>query len=118
MASPIKARCAHVAMVLHGNRILSVGMNVKRTHPFAKRVKTDRPQPTQCAELNCLLKMGYNNRDKVPDFSSYTLIVLRIKDGQTSLSRPCASCQAILKQIKMKRVLYSIEGDRLIEFEE
>lgn len=90
-------------------------MNQHRTHPIAKLVKIDRPQPTKCAELNCLLNFGYNNRDKKPDFTRYTLVVLRIKDGMTSLSKPCISCQILLKQVMPKKILYSIEGEQLVE---
>lgn len=108
-------RTKHVAFLLRGNKIISVGVNSNRSHPLAKRLKAPRFTESQCAELNVCLKIGLNHRDSLPDFSLLTMIVVRVrKCGKLGMSKPCIGCQHLIRQCGFKDVYYSNENGELV----
>lgn len=98
------------AVLVKGNRILSVGINqTEKTHPEQKeRVgRTGRIVSSKKihAELDALIGADYANIR-----GSTIYVVRRKKNMDFGLARPCASCEALLKSYGIKKVVYSINA--------
>jgi len=107
-------RNKHVALIVKGNRILSVGVNSERSHPLAKRLKLTKESESQCAELNACLKLGLTHKEELPDFSGLTIIVVRVsKSGTLIMSKPCVGCQQLIRQCGFRKVYWSNEKGEL-----
>lgn len=113
--SPISGkRNKHVALIVKGSRILSVGVNLERSHPLAKRFKLKKESESQCAELNACLKLGLSHKEELPDFSGLTIIVVRVlKCGTLGMSKPCVGCQSLIRQCGFRKVCWSNEKGEL-----
>lgn len=102
----------HVTFGLHGNKLLSVGINNKKTHtrnlraPYLDRKKNKHvgDQVGTHSELNCVMKFGY-----MEDFSHITFVNIRIdKNGKLRIAKPCAGCYHMLsRQLGYRRIYYS-----------
>ena len=96
----------HVAFILKGNTPIVIGVNKPKTHPKL-RSKGYRPMASHIhAELDAVIKLG-KLLDK-PDFSCYTMIVLRVgKRGEAMYSKPCPGCAHLLTNLGFKAIYYS-----------
>lgn len=84
------------AVLVSGNRVLSVGVNKNKTHP-----KSNNIWRTIHAELDCAFGVDAD------DLHGTTLYVARIKkDGSFGISRPCAFCACFLRDSGIRRVYY------------
>ena len=109
-------RNKHVAFIVKGGRIISVGINSERSHPLAKRLKQAKESESKCAELNACLKLGLGHRDGLPDFSGLIMVVVRVlKCGSLGMSKPCVGCQSLIRQCGFRRVYWSNEKGELNE---
>ena len=108
-----KARLG-AALVDRRGRIVCVGFNNKRTHPRAAswHAKGGRPYCTTLhAEMDCLLRAERESLC-IPDL---TLVVSRTrKKGprlgfETCLALPCAGCTHAIVDLKVKRVVFSVD---------
>lgn len=105
-------RQQHLAFIFKGSKLLTIGVNSKKTHPLAKHYKQYRFTEVQCAELNALIRLGALHKGKEIDFKRLTMVVVRIgKDGSFKYSKPCDGCVSMLKKFNFKKVYYSNDGD-------
>ena len=95
---------------------MAVGVNVDKTHPMAKALKSAKQSESQCAELDAALKIGLSHKEGLPDFGDLVMTVVRVgKDGEFKMSKPCQGCQSMLSQCGFKKVMYSNNAGELVE---
>ena len=103
----------HIGCVaVYKHKIISSGYNSNRTNPKQKSLNRYRfdcdTRHTAHAELNCLLSLIYR-RDI--DFKNVELYIYREhKNGEPALARPCAGCQALLKELGIRSIYYTNDG--------
>lgn len=96
-------RCKHISFLLDGQKIVSCGKNCSRkSHPIGKL--NDSIFNGTHAELSAIIK----TRWRIDKLSKLTLVNLRfLKNGKIANSRPCKSCQKMLKSFGIKKIWYS-----------
>lgn len=100
------ARHSVCAIIARKNKVLAIGINSYRTHPKSKT----RESMTH-AELSAI-----NACDK-DDLDGADMIVVRVRrTGMPGLSKPCASCDELIKSSGIKRVIWSVSTDQPYNF--
>lgn len=105
------------AVAVYGHKIISSGYNSCKTNPVQKKLNIHRfdadTPATLHAELSCLLPL-INRKDI--DFSNMSLYIYREhKNGNLALSRPCASCMALLRSLGIRHIYYTGDGSYINE---
>lgn len=107
-------RNIHYGCVATYNGIaIGAGFNTNKTHPVQKYYNRYRETPDNCnfipklhAEINCLNQIKHLN----VDFSKVKLYIYRARnDRKYSLSRPCPSCMAAIKDLGIKHIYYTTD---------
>lgn len=83
----------HVSLIIHKNRIVSVGTNSFKTHPKAKQIGYHFEE--MHSELDALQKVPFKLKKK-------KLILVNVRFnrfGQLRMSRPCELCTPWCKEI-------------------
>lgn len=93
------------AVIMRGNRILGLGFNQVKTHP-----KSTHPFKTCHAETVALLQC---QREDTKGATCY--VYRRLKDGTASMSRPCPSCEAMLKERGINTVYYTTSNNAWVK---
>lgn len=101
----IKVGCCAV----YKHKIISSGCNSIKTNPVQKRLNVyrfDADTPaTIHAELACLLPL-LNRKDI--DFNNVSLYIYReYKSKELALSRPCASCESLIRSLGIRNIYYT-----------
>ena len=101
----VKIGCCAV----YKHKIISSGCNSTKTNPTQKRLNIHRfsadTPATIHAELSCLLPL-INRKDI--DFSNISLYIYReFKSGELALSKPCASCEALIRSLGIRNIYYT-----------
>lgn len=105
------------AVAVYGHKIISSGYNSYKTNPMQKRLniyrfEADTPA-TVHSELACLLPLM--NRKDI-NFSDVSLYIYReYKNGTLAMSRPCASCMALLRNLGIRHIYYTGDGSYINE---
>lgn len=107
-----KARLA--AALVHRNKILSVGINRRKTDPMQAKFGKNKDSIFLHAEINCI-KNALKEFD-VEDIRGSTLYVCRVK-GQDSrskkrvwgLAKPCEGCSRAIAEFGIKNVVYTTD---------
>lgn len=107
------SRAKICAVVVHKNRIISVGYNSKKTHPFQARFAKNEHAIFIHAEIDAIRKASnvLNNNE----MKKATLIVVRVrKNGKWGNARPCIGyngqgCQSAITCFGIKNVIYSTD---------
>lgn len=100
---------AMAAVLVKGNRILSIGVNnPNKTHPEQKDRIANKGRlvsnKTIHAELDALIRANHEN------IRGSTLYVIRRKKNMDlGLARPCAACAALVKSYGIKKIVYSTD---------
>ena len=97
-------RCKHFSFILNKNKIVSIGWNLKKTHPKAKIYQ----YRYDCihSELSALIKFN-GNKNHLKDF---VLVNIRVNsDGYIRQSKPCSKCLPWLETIGFKAIWYTNE---------
>lgn len=108
----------HIGCVaVYKHKIISSGCNSNKTNPTQKRFNIHRfdvdTPATIHAELSCLLPL-INRRDI--NFSDVSLYIYReYKNGEPAISRPCASCMALIRQLGIRKLYYSGDNSYISE---
>lgn len=106
-------RCRHFSFILYKNRIISIGNNSKKTHPLnLKNRKTSlrtgedfSDQKHICSEFSAINKL--KNMTNI-DTKKCVLVNIRYnRNGEIALSKPCMSCENLLKYFSFKRVIWT-----------
>lgn len=91
----------HGAVVVYKNRILGLGKNSIKTHPKSPDIYAK----TIHAELAAILNSHQNEFEGCEIY-----VVRRNKLNELALSRPCANCMRLLKQLRISYVHYSVKN--------
>lgn len=85
----------HGAVIAKGSRVLSIGINSKKTHPRSKK-----PGHTIHAELSALVAAG----SSVKGATLYSARVMR--NGKLANSKPCDFCSTLLHEAGIRKIVY------------
>jgi hypothetical protein len=102
----------HVSFISYKGRVVSVGVNNKKTHPLnLKNPKINREGldisecKFTCSELNAFVKL--KNLTNVP-FNKCTLVNIRIlRNGKFGYAAPCQSCRSLISYLSIRKVYYT-----------
>lgn len=106
-------RTFHVSVLWNKNRLLSVGVNRRSTHPrnlinkkFNREGLDISSEKLTCAEMAAFLGLGKQRYNL--DFSKVIMVNLRYdRNYRLSMSKCCSSCQNLVKFLGLKRVYYT-----------
>ena len=85
--------------------MVSLGTNARKTHPFA--LKNGYPWANEAVHAECLAII----RGRLEDYKDHYLVVLRVdNNGKLAMSKPCAHCQGLIKQMNLSKVYYTNEN--------
>ena len=109
------------AAIVYKNRVVSVGINQKRSHPFQAKYSKNEDAIFLHAETDTIRTARRHLTER--QLSKATLYVCRIKheDGPGTpliwgLSKPCIGCQRAIATFDLKGVVYSEEGKGVYSF--
>ena len=106
-------RCNHFSFILNKKKIISIGMNLQKTHPTHLKnrkvsVRTGEDfsdQKHTCSEFTAIIKL---KRLTNIDTKKCTLVNMRYdRNKKLALAKPCMSCFSLLRYHKFKEVLYT-----------
>ena len=106
-------------VLITGKQILSVACNLQKTHPLQmeynryRNLKGGNVIHKAHAETLCLSKaknFGIN-------FNNTTLYIFRqLKNKQWAIAKPCNGCMELIKNLGIKKIVYSVDEGYAIEF--
>lgn len=110
-----RVRIGCVAVYRH--RIISSGCNTQRTAPIQKKYNqlrfSEETQHSCHAEIACL-KSLIGRKDI--DFKDVSLYIYRtLADGSTGMCRPCPSCMALIRELKIRHIYFTTEDSYVYE---
>ena len=97
----------HGAVLVRGGSILNFSKNSTRFTRFGQRfIPYDQTwRRPHHAEIGCILGMPRSVT------KGATIYVARVsKRGETKNSKPCSICQAVLRHVGIKKVIYTTDG--------
>jgi hypothetical protein len=105
-------RCYHVSFATYKGKIISIGVNNKKTNPLNLRNRKKNScgkdysgDKATCSELVCLKKV--KNKTNI-DFSKIRLVNVRIdRNGNTRSAKPCESCEKLLDFLGVSDIVYT-----------
>lgn len=103
------ARCRHFSFILDRQRIISTGINNKKTHPinlFYNYVNKKHESISSIvgthSEMKAALFIGIDN------CKGLTIVNVRInKNGKLAMSKPCRGCMDMIKKAEFSDVWYT-----------
>lgn len=101
------------AVMMIGNKVLSVGYNITKTHPIQKKYNIERGYDPNVknngqvhAEMMCLINTKYLD----VDWSKVSLYIYREhKDHTTAIAKPCPACEKAIRERGINAVYYTTE---------
>lgn len=91
----------HGAVLIRKNNVLGIGFNQNKTHS-----KSIHPFRTIHAEFSAVLNSQQES------FEGCELYVVRKrKNGQLANSKPCSSCEKMLRSLGIEKVYYSTDNN-------
>lgn len=110
------ANCRLAACLVHRNEIISVGVNMKKSHPFMLRFSRHEDAIYLHAETDAI-KNALKEYDE-EFLRRCKLYVLRVKKPQeysrhyvTGMAKPCIGCQRALATFNIKECYFSLDSD-------
>jgi len=111
-------RCRHFSFILNKRKILAIGFNNQKTHPFNLKYKFVNRKNIPIndlvgthSELNALIKLGTD------DVEGLTLVNTRVnRKGDIDFSMPCTGCQSFLTTLNFKKIFYSTKDGNFERF--
>lgn len=103
------------SVLVYKNKVISVGYNTKKSHPYQKILNKYRNQNGRefdinkrhnylHSEINCLLNVKDSN---INWSKAYIFIYREDKNGNITMSKPCKGCEYSLKSKGIKKVFYT-----------
>lgn len=90
------------AVIAKKNKIISMGINKKKTHPRQVNHYTNIVGSSIHAELDAIIRAPHNLLE------NSTIYVARLlRNNKIGLTKPCKSCIAIFKEYKIKTMVYT-----------
>jgi len=100
-------RSQHCALIVRKNRVLSIGVNQRKTHPKMRRLAwgKNRHRNFLHAEISALIGAS-------PEaLKNATLYVARVtRAGNLANSKPCSLCRQAILSTKIKHVVFTINN--------
>lgn len=96
------------AMLVVGNRVVSMGQNLYKTHPMQKRFARRPDAIFQHAEINCLVNFLRNN--DAEELQKATLYVGRVLGDDLELvgeAKPCPGCMKAINHYGIRKVVHT-----------
>jgi len=102
------------AMVVYKNKMISIGINQKKSHPFAAKYSKNPDAIYLHAEASAIL--AAKKRLSETEMKKATLIICRVKyDKKKNVSfgiaKPCSGCQKCIEDHGIKNVIYTENCD-------
>lgn len=100
------------ALVVKGNKVISVGYNKVGTHPIVEKFKTNNNVDTIHAEIDAVLRA----KNKIGDLTGCTVFIARVKwadkpeHPSIGLSKCCDMCHDVLRSLGIKKVVYTLDN--------
>jgi len=102
-------RCKHFSFIFYKNKLLSIGSNNYKTHPFNLKFNYVNRQKNKISsfvgthsEMKAFLKLRKKNCEGL------TLINTRInRNNEIDYSKPCRGCCDMIKSLNFKEVYFS-----------
>lgn len=102
------------AVLVHKNRVISVGWNCLKENPLQKFYNKYRGYDVETvknslhAEMLCILRA----KDLDISWNKTSIFVYRAyKNGHTALAKPCAACTRAIKDLGIKNVYYTTDTE-------
>jgi deoxycytidylate deaminase len=102
------------AMIVYKNRIISIGVNQKKTHPFAAKYSKNPDAIYLHAEAAAILSAKKKLTDA--ELKKSTLIICRVKYDRKfntifGIAKPCSGCEKCIEYYGIKTVIYTEDSD-------
>lgn len=109
-STPAFAQARVGAVIAIKSKIIAVGFNNSKSHPFATRYQRHEKAIFPHAEIMAIF--GAAKKMSISDFRKTTLYVGRIKcniNGKDvpGIAKPCSGCDAAIKAFNIDKVIYS-----------
>ncbi len=105
------------AALILDNKIVSVGVNSRKSHPFQAKYGKNKDAIYLHAETAAI--KNFLRMDEPDKLSRCTMFVCRVKQSNTiprytvwGLARPCIGCQRAIALFNIKKVVYSSDTDK------
>ena len=95
----------HAAVLAKGRKVISIGVNQRKTH-----TKSNSKFGFIHAELDCVLGV---DEDTLKDATLYVVRVGYWNRKEIMYSRPCCYCRTMLIRSGVRKVVYTIDKNRL-----
>lgn len=115
-------RCRHFSFVLNKKKIVSIGINQRKTHPTNLKnrkfsIKTGEDfsdQKHTCSEFNAIIKL--KNMTNI-NTKRCTLINVRYdRNKKLAFASPCMSCKSLLTFFEFKNVFFTDDKGNYHEY--
>ena len=99
----------HGALLIKGNNIVNSSFNKNSFKRWGNRFRQrDCGHATHHAELGCILGVDRSVT------TGATIYVVRIgKKGEFRMSKPCPMCEAVMRHVGIKKVVYTINDEEV-----
>lgn len=109
-----KQRCRHFSFIFDRNRLVSIGMNSRKTHPMNLKFNYINKQKNSIrdfvgthSELNAVIKLGSE------DCRGLTIVNTRInRKNEIDFSCPCNGCMDMIKKLDFKTIVYTTKNKK------
>jgi len=104
LASKSDSRKQHGALVVKSGRVVGMGINKNTNNPLFVSPEHIKSHCSRHAEVEAIRNARYNVKGA-------TLYVARVnRQGMDRNSKPCFRCQKVIRENKIKKVIYTREG--------
>lgn len=91
------------AVILKHGRVISIGFNINKTHPLARK---HFKWGTVHAEVAAVIGCRYN-REVLKDSDIFVFRFNRM--GKPAMAKPCAQCTMLLNEFNVRRAFWTVE---------
>lgn len=102
------------AIAVYKGSIVADAWNTNKTSPLQARYNVYRyaPADTPCkahCETQLIQKLRWKFGDSIDWMKVHIYLYREYKDGSLAPSRPCPSCMAMLRDLNIKKIMYTTE---------
>lgn len=109
---PVRGSRMAAAIVDKKGRILTIGTNKKKSHPFQFKYSSNEDAIFLHAETECILNY-IKSKNKLKDLKKHTMYIVRArrtsngKEVIPGIAKPCKGCQRALATFGIKNIVYT-----------
>lgn len=110
-------RSRHAAAIIYRNRIVALGTNHFKTHPFQIKYRRTPDAIYLHAEVAAIKRAIRQLSEK--ELKRAVLVSVRVKydhglQPRFGMSKPCEGCQRAIVEFGIRRVYYTTENEELV----